>query len=150
MMNISFRSMDDPYSKEVFEMTKVGLLPFVDEVFGWNDEFQKQRIRDDYKAEWFYWVCYENSKIGYVCFKTYEQALHLHLMLVSTPYLGLGHGKRIMKAIHDIARSEFRDVTLSCFKCNQRAVSLYNSLNYEITEEEEHFLMFRLPHNKNI
>ncbi len=142
--------MENPYSNEVFDMTKTGLFPFVDDVFGWEDEFQKQRMRKDYKATWFKWVYDKGRKIGYVCFKPYDQSLHLHLIIVSEPYQGKGYGKQIMKAIHELARAEKRDITLSSFKHNLRAVHLYKSLNYEISEEEEHFLSFRLPLHKNM
>jgi len=148
-MSIKFKSMDDPYSSEVFEITKAGLFPYVDEVFGWDDDFQKQRMRDDYQAEWFYWAISEGTKIGYVCFKPYDQALHLHLIIIAKPFQGRGYGRKIMSAIHEVARTEERDITLSSFRCNSRAVELYKSFNYEVTEEEEHSILFRLPHNKN-
>jgi len=149
-MSISFRRIDDPYSEEIFRLTKTGLFPFVDEVFGWDDEFQKQRMRDDYEPEWFHWVFEGDQRIGYVCFKPYEQALHLHLLVLEQAYTGLGYGKRVMEAIHKKATDERRDITLSSFKCNERAVHLYKSLNYEVTEEEAHFLLFRKPYNKTL
>lgn len=145
-MSIIFEQMDDPYSEEVFALTKEGLYPFVDKVFGWDDEFQRQRMRDDYKPEWFYWVYDSGSKVGYVCFKPYEQSLHLHLIVLAERFIGNGLGKKVMEAVHKIAEKESRDVTLSCFKCNKRAVNLYNSLNYEVTEEE-HFFLFRKPYS---
>ena len=142
-MSIIFIQMDDPYTEEVFELTKEGLYPFVDEVFGWDDEFQKQRMRDDYKREWFYWIYEANTKVGYACFKPYDHSLHLHLIVLAQKFIGNGLGKKVMAAICKIAETENRDITLSSFKCNKRAVNLYKSLNYEVTEEEEHFLLFR-------
>lgn len=53
-----------------------------------------------------------------------------------------------MEKIHKIADEEERDVTFSSFKCNERAVKMYKSLNYKVTEEEENFLLFRKPHKK--
>lgn len=149
-MSITFKQMDDPYSEEVFGLTKEGLYPFVDEVFGWDDEFQRQRMLDDYEPEWFYWIYELKTKIGYVCFKPYDQSLHLHLIVLAKKFIGNGLGKKVMAEIHKVAEKESRDVTLSCFKCNDRAVNLYRSLNYKVTEEEEHFLLFRKPHNKTL
>lgn len=149
-MSITFQQMEDPYSDEVFRLTKSGLFPYVNEVFGWDDEFQKQRMRVDYRPEWFHWVYFTGSRIGYVCFKPYDQALHLHLIVLDHDVIGRGLGKKVMAEIHRIAAEEKRDVTLSSFKCNERAVKMYESLNYEIIEEEEHFLLFRKPHNKTL
>ncbi|WCN15509.1 GNAT family N-acetyltransferase [Marinomonas mediterranea] len=140
--------MEDPYSDEVFRLTKSGLFPYVDEVFGWDDEFQKQRMLNDYEAKWFHWVYSADSRIGYVCFRPYDQALHLHLIVLDQNVIGQGLGKKVMDEIHKMAADEERDITLSSFRCNERAVKMYESLNYEIIEEEEHFLLFRKSYNK--
>ena len=107
-------------------------------------------MRDEYKPDWFYWVHSGFDQIGFVCFKLYGNALHLHMVVIADEFQSSGNGRNVMSAIHDIARANGRDVTLSSFKCNERAVKLYKSLNYETTKEEEHFLLFRLPHNKNL
>jgi ribosomal protein S18 acetylase RimI-like enzyme len=146
-MTIEFQPIDDPYSEEVFALTKAGLFPYVDAVFGWDDEFQKQRIKDDYQREWFHWVWYENEKIGYVCFKRYDQALHVHLIVLASQHQGCGLGRKVMEAVHSIANEEQRDVTLSSFKCNTRAVELYKKLGYSIEHEEDHFLLYKLSLN---
>lgn len=148
-MIITFESMDNPYSDEVFFLLKNGIHPYVEKVFGWSDAFQRKRLKEHYQPEWFYWVFAEDEKVGFVCFKRYEGGLHLHLMVISKEHQGLGIGKRVMATIHRIAHSEQRQITLSSFKCNQRAVNLYLTLGYEVTDEEEHFLLFRLPYSKH-
>jgi len=115
-MSISFQSMDNLYSDEVFRLTKNGLFPYVNEVFGWNDEQQKQRMLEDYKPNWFYWVYDADNKIGYICFKPYDQALHLRLIVLDPALVGQGLGKRVMAEIHRVAAEEERDVTLSMFQ----------------------------------
>ncbi len=142
-MGISFKKIANPYSEDVFSLMKSGLHPFVDEVFGWDDEFQKVRIKQDYKPGWFYWVYNGSDRLGFVCYKRYDQALHLHLIVLELKHQGKGLGKEIMASIHNIAQVEKRDITLSSFKCNKRAVKLYKSLGYEITGDEEHFYLFR-------
>jgi ribosomal protein S18 acetylase RimI-like enzyme len=54
-----------------------------------------------------------------------------------------------MNVLHDIAAAEQRDITLSSFKVNLRAVALYKSLGYDIETEEEHFLLFRRAYRKD-
>lgn len=148
-MNVTFEKVENPYSQEVFELTKTGLFPFVDEVFGWDDDFQKQRMRNDYQSEWFFWAIIEGTRVGYVCFKRYEQAIHLHLIIIDQIHQRKGYGRAIMQAIQSIAFKEKRDVTLSSFKCNELAVKLYKELGYEVEKEEEHFLIFRLQYGRS-
>ncbi|EAR11341.1 GNAT family N-acetyltransferase [Reinekea blandensis] len=145
MTAIRFDPIADPYSDNVFQRIKSGLYTSVDTVFGWKDDFQRQRIKDEYRAEWFYWAMAEDQCLGLVCFKPYDHALHLHLIIVDAALRGQGVGKKIMQAIHHRADAEARTVTLSCFRCNTPALHLYQSLGYEITSEEPEFLLFRRP-----
>jgi ribosomal protein S18 acetylase RimI-like enzyme len=71
----------------------------------------------------------------------------LHLIVIAEKHQNSGKGKNVMRALDDIARAEKRDISLSSFKCNERAVRLYKSLNYEVTDEEEHFIFFKLSSN---
>ncbi|MDN3648560.1 GNAT family N-acetyltransferase [Reinekea marina] len=140
---VAIKPMEDPYSSQVFDLTKAELFPFVDEVFGWDDAFQKQRMMDDYKPHWFYWLEFEKEEIGYLCFKRYDQAIHIHLLILKPQWQNRGYGRKVMEFIHSMARLEQRDITLSSFKINTKAVSLYRSLGYHLSGEEEHFLLFR-------
>lgn len=142
-------AMQNPYASEVFELTKAGLFSFVEEVFGWDDDFQMQRMKDDYNPNWFYWLQYDNQEIGYLCFKRYEQAMHVHLIILKPEWQHKGYGRKAMEFIQSIANQEQRDITLSSFKCNTKAVGLYRTMGYEVTDEEEHFLLFRKPFEVN-
>ncbi len=144
-MTIEFHPIKDPNCEEVFQLIKQGLFPYVDAVFGWDDDFQRQRIADEYQPEWFHWVYEGEAKVGLVCFKPYDQALHLHLIVLAEDHCGQGLGKKTMIAVQRLAAEEQRAVTLSCFQCNHRAVRLYQSLGYEVTEQDEYFVSFALP-----
>ncbi|WP_199244039.1 GNAT family N-acetyltransferase [Bacterioplanes sanyensis] len=149
-MNIQFTPIDDPLSDDVFNLLKAGLFAYVDRVFGWYDDDQRQRLRDEYQPEWFQWVLVDGNKVGFVCFRTYQQALHLHLIVLDASYQGRGLGKQVMAAIHAMAVSQHQDVTLSCFKCNERALALYHSLGYSTTDEDDYFLSLRWHHRAEL
>jgi len=142
---LTFTPVPKSEFENVLALLKLGLFEVIDEVFGWDDAFQRQRIKDDYHWSWMHWVNHHNDTIGLICFKPYDQALHLHLILLYPDYQRQGFGQKIMAQIHAIAREEHRDVTLSAFKKNVGAVRLYQKLGYRVEHEEEHFLLFRLP-----
>lgn len=150
LASIRFDPIIDPYSDDVFQRIKSGLYASVDAVFGWDDEFQRQRIKDEYQSDWFYWAKADGQCLGLVCFKPYENALHLHLIVVDAALRGQGVGQRIMQAVHHLADTQARAVTLSCFRCNTVALKLYQSLGYEITSEEPDFLLFRRPRSTKL
>ena len=136
--------------EQVFDLLKLCLFDVIDEVFGWDDEFQRQRLKDDYHWSWMYWVKDQNSTLGLVCYKPIQQALHLHLILLYPNYQGLGFGTKIMALIESKATDAKRDVTVTAFKKNLGAIALYQKLGYVIEQQEEHFLKFRLPYSQDL
>ena len=140
------RAFADP---RVFHWVKAGLFEFVDQVFGWDDDDQKQRMQDEYEAGWFYWATLNNAPIGLVAHKPYvkndQDYLHLHLLLVAPENQGKGLGKRILQGVHELAREQQRGMTLSVFRLNQPALQLYLDTGYRVTSEEPDFLLLENP-----
>ena len=134
--------------EEVFQLTKLGLHDFVDAVFGWDDDMQRRRIRDEYEWCWMHWVTLHDNRIGLVCFKPYAQALHVHLLLLYPQWQRQGLGSQIMGMLHAQAALEQRDITLSAFRVNTAAVALYRKLGYQVESEEPDFLLFRRIHKQ--
>ena len=106
-------------------------------------------MRENYQPEWFHWIYMESTRVGLICLKPCDQAFHLHWLVIEKDHRSRGYGKKVMCKIHDLARSQRKDITLSSFKCNKRAIKFYQSLNYEIIGEDEHFLFFRLSDENN-
>ncbi|MBF4232707.1 GNAT family N-acetyltransferase, partial [Vibrio anguillarum] len=66
----------------LFSIVKQALYSHVDAVFGWSDDFQFNRLKNDYEFSWFHWVERADQRIGLLCFKPYDNALHVHLLVV--------------------------------------------------------------------
>lgn len=155
---IRLKQIPESESETVFEIVKMGIFPYVAAVFGWDDAFQRQRLRTDYQAEWFHWVYrvspgqpeqqseqQPEERVALLCFKPYEQAYHVHLLIVLPEFQEQGIGKAVMEYVHALAqRSACKRVTLSSFVINQRAVQFYQTLGYTITETETDFYSMAL------
>nr|WP_146492688.1 GNAT family N-acetyltransferase [Vibrio sp. T20] len=128
--------------EELFAFVKQGLFIHVDSVFGWDDDFQHQRLLNDYHPSWFHWVYRGKERIGLVCFKPYDNAYHIHLLIISPQYQDQSLGKKVMSLIHEKAHQEERNqVTLSSFRSNTRAISFYQALGYQIVDDSDaHFI----------
>lgn len=134
--NIQFQLVSNSEFEELFTCVKQGLFIHVDNVFGWDDDFQRQRLLNDYHPSWFHWVYRGEERIGLVCFKPYDNAYHIHLLIISPQYQGHSLGKQVMCLIHKRATEERREqVTLSSFRSNTRAISFYQSLGYRVVDE---------------
>ena len=121
-----------------FSVIKEALYSHVEAVFGWDDEFQRQRINNDYQPDWFYWIHDQDERVGLVCYKPYQQAYHVHLLIVFPQYQNQKLGYRVMRDIQDLAIKEEREtITLSSFRRNQQAIAFYQRLGYQITDDSE-------------
>ncbi|MFA0309754.1 histone acetyltransferase [Vibrio splendidus] len=136
--NIQFQLVSNSEFEERFACVKQGLFIHVDSVFGWDDDFQRQRLLNDYHPSWFHWVYRGKERIGLVCFKPYDNAYHVHLLIISSQYQGQSLGKKVMSLMHEKTLQEQRNqITLSSFRSNARAINFYQSLGYRVVDEED-------------
>ena len=136
--NMQFQLVSNSEFEELFACVKQGIFIHVDSVFGWDDDFQRQRLLNDYHPSWFHWVYRGKERIGLVCFKPYDNAYHIHLLIILPQYQGRTLGKEIMTIIHKRAMEEQREqVTLSSFRSNTCAISFYQALGYQIVDDSD-------------
>lgn len=136
---------------DLFDCVKQGIFEHVDNVFGWDDEFQLNRLSNDYHRSWFHWVYRDSQKVGLTCFKPYDNAYHIHLLIIDPQYQGKMLGKKVMSLIHTKALREQRNqVTLSSFRSNARAISFYQTLGYKVVDDsDEDFVGMALSLNNH-
>ncbi|BDR13386.1 N-acetyltransferase [Vibrio sp. STUT-A11] len=144
-MDIQLIQIENDEFESLFSVVKQGIYSHVDAVFGWCDEFQVNRLKNDYEPHWFHWVYLNNTQVGMLCFKPYENAFHVHLLIVFPEFQNQQLGGRVMNVVHEMAREQGRShVTLSSFTRNESAVRFYKSLGYKVTESDENFLSLSL------
>ncbi|AYO04058.1 GNAT family N-acetyltransferase [Vibrio vulnificus] len=144
-MDIQLIQIENDEFESLFSVVKQGLYSHVDAVFGWCDEFQVNRLKNDYEPHWFHWVYINNEQVGLLCFKPYENAFHVHLLIVFPEFQNQQLGGRVMNVVHEMAREQGRShVTLSSFTRNESALRFYKSLGYKVTESDENFLSLSL------
>ncbi|CAK2706321.1 acetyltransferase (GNAT) family protein [Vibrio crassostreae] len=136
--NIQLQLVSNSEFEELFAFVKQGLFIHVDNVFGWDDDFQRQRLLNDYHPSWFHWVYLGKQRVGLVCFKPYDNAYHIHLLIIFPQNQGRSLGKQAMTLIHKRATEERREqVTLSSFRSNTRGISFYQALGYQIVDDSD-------------
>ncbi len=126
---------------EIFTSVKRGLFHHIDAAFGWDDQLQRHRLTTEYQSDWFYWIYAGEQRVGLLCFKSYDNALHVHFLIIEPSQQGKKIGTKVMKLIHEQAISDMKQqITLSSFAQNQRAIAFYQSLGYEIVDTDDHFV----------
>lgn len=131
--------------EQVFAAVKQGIFDFVEAVFGWDDEFQRQRLRTDYQWAWFHWIVRRGERVGLICFKPYDNAYHVHLLIIFPHYQNQAIGQSVMQQLATMGQEEQRSaITLSSFAANRAAIRFYQRLGYRITEQEADFVSMAL------
>ncbi|UTM59537.1 GNAT family N-acetyltransferase [Photobacterium sp. CCB-ST2H9] len=144
-MDIHLRAVSEDEFDSLFSVVKQSLYVYVDSVFGWDDDFQRHRLKTDYKPDWFYWIELASERVGLFCFKPYKCAYHIHLLIVLPEFQNQQIGTVIMHDLHHRAYRENRSrVTLSSFACNTNAIRFYQSLGYQVEARDEHFFSLAL------
>ncbi len=52
-MDIKLRPIESEEFDSLFSVVKQGIYSHVDAVFGWDDDFQRKRLKRDYDPSWF-------------------------------------------------------------------------------------------------
>ena len=135
---LKFQLVPNSEFEELFACVKQGIFGHVDNVFGWDDEFQRNRLSNDYHPSWFHWVYRDSQKVGLACFKPYDNAYHVHLLIIFPQHQSQNIGQQVMMLIHNKARLEQRNqVTLSSFRGNTRAIQFYEDLGYQVVDNSD-------------
>ncbi|WP_323885287.1 GNAT family N-acetyltransferase [Aeromonas hydrophila] len=148
-MEIELAGIAPSEFEQRFAAVKEGIFPYVEAVFGWDDEMQRERLTSEYEPHWFSWILAGSERVGLLCCKPYDDALHVHLLIIFPPHQGRQLGSAVMARLHHEAASEGRlRVTLSSFSANQRAIGFYRRLGYQVVAEEPAFVSLSRPVTK--
>ncbi|MDF2414779.1 GNAT family N-acetyltransferase [Aeromonas sp. 1HA1] len=140
-MDVELVGVSQSEFEQVFATVKQGLFPYVEAVFGWDDEFQRERLTCAYQPHWFSWILQSSERVGLLCCKPYDDALHVHLLIIFPQYQGRQLGAAVMARLHREAEREGKcRVTLSSFTDNQRAIRFYQRLGYKVIEGDQAFV----------
>jgi ribosomal protein S18 acetylase RimI-like enzyme len=136
-MDIELADVPKSEFEGVFTAIKQGIYPYVESVFGWDDEFPRERLSHVYQPQWFSWIPQGGERVGLLCCKPYDNALHVHLLIIFPQYQGRQLGSAVMDRLHREAEREGESrVTLSSFTGNQGAVRFYERLGYKVVESD--------------
>ncbi|AZZ90007.1 GNAT family N-acetyltransferase [Hahella sp. KA22] len=138
--DVRFISIKTNQLSEAFAAYKAGLYTSIDTAFGWDDDYQTQRFHNSYAVEDLYWIVRADTRVGLLCYRLHEDALHLHLALIFREAQSQGLGSQVMAQLHSLAQETQRPITLSSFKDNHGAIRFYHRHGYRITGEDAHFV----------
>ena len=131
----------------LFDLHKASLGPYIDQIFGWEENLQRQYFSQQFDMSQYDWIWIDQFRIGAVSYRIHPDRLHLERIEIYPAFQRQGYGSRVIADI--LSQSEERDlpVELQVFKINP-AIALYKRLGFVPTGETNiHVQMRRSPKN---
>ena len=143
-MEYSFRNCTLDDFDFLFELKKQNFKWYVDKIWGWNDEDQKQRLKQDLEEHLAHKriILIDNKSAGvYVVHTTENGDLFINEISILKEYQNKGIGRKILEEQLKENQSKGIRTILQVFKDNP-AKSLYERLGFKVYgETETHYQM---------
>ncbi len=143
MMNYKLRAAKMTDHDLIYALKSESVRPYVEEIWGWDEEFQKSDFNSDFKLLEHFHVVEVNEKFaGFVqCFAhdRYIEIAEIHLL---PQFRGMGIGSDIIRKIMTEGILRHHTIRIGCFQKNLRALNLYQRLGFvQIEGTDTHALL---------
>lgn len=144
MDSLKLRKATASDSEFAYRTKKTAFKQYVEEVWGWDEEEQRQLHVRRYALQEFNVIQWSGIDVGIMAVVREPDCVKLNQMFVLPEYQGRGIGTACtMRVIEDAAASEL-SVRLKVLKVNSRAIRFFQKLGFNsIGESDTHVLMER-------
>lgn len=143
-MEYSFRNCTLDDFDFLFELKKQNFKWYVDKIWGWNDNDQKKRLKQDLEEHLAHKriILIDNKEVGIYAVHTTENGdLFINEISILKEYQNKGIGRKILEEQLKENRQKGIRTNLQVFKDNP-AKSLYEKLGFKVYgETETHYQM---------
>ena len=146
MHRIDFRPATADDFAFFFQLHKDTLGPYVDQVWGWDDEDQWAHLRRtiDYDATQV--IVADEVDIGRLKVERRQHEVYLGLIEIAPSHQGRGIGGQIVRGFLDDAFADGKRMCLNVLRVNTAAYRLYRRLGFaEAAASEVRFAMVAQP-----
>lgn len=141
-MHISFRSAKENDYKFLWNLHKVTMKEYVEETWGWDQEFQRSYFDDHFDSKTIQIVEVENNDIGAIEVQIKEDEIYISNMKIVPKLQNKGIGGTILKKIIQSSLKQQKPIRLQVLKVNP-AQNLYRRLGFEVAGKTETHLVMR-------
>ena len=122
----------------LYRIRREAMRPYVEQIWGWDEEFQERRFRESYDHTKTQVVVVDGHATGLLGVSEREWATFIDQIEIVPEYQGRGIGTALINEV--LARG--RPVELDVLKVNADARRLYERLGFRVTgETERHYHM---------
>ena len=142
MEALSFRKAHASDSEFVFTVKKAAFREYVEQVWGWNDDYQRELHNRRFVPQDFHIIQFRGTDVGFMATSSTPDTLKVNQLFILPEYQGKGIGSACMTRIVDDTSLEGKSVALQVLKVNTRGIAFYQKLGFLIVgESSTHFQM---------
>ena len=146
MEGLSLRKARASDSEFIFTVKKAAYREYVEQVWGWDDDYQQERHNKEFASYDFHIIQFRETNVGFFITSSTSDTLKVNQIFILPEYQGRGIGSACMTRIIDDANLEQKFVVLQVLKVNTRGITFYQRLGFTIVgESTTHFQMEKLP-----
>lgn len=143
---LSFHKAHTSDSEFVFAVKKAAFGEYVEQVWGWDDSYQKELHNRRFAAQDVCIIQFRGTDVGFLATSHTSNTLKVNQLFILPEYQGRGIGSACMTRIIDNANLEQKSVMLQVLKVNTRGIASYQRLGFTIIgESSTHVQMEKLP-----
>jgi ribosomal protein S18 acetylase RimI-like enzyme len=140
---LSLRPASEADSEFCYQVKRASLGPYVAQVWGWDEEFQRELHCRDFAGKQMDIVVYKGKEIGTLSLKIDAEYFYIAEISLLPEYQRRGIGSMLLQRTIEEANIAAVPVRLQALKVNP-ARRLYERFGFKINgETETHFLMRR-------
>ena len=146
MEEVSLRKAHANDSEFVFIVKKAAFREYVEQVWGWDDSYQRELHNRRFAAQDVCIIQWCEVDVGFLAISHTSDMLKVNQLFILPEYQGRGIGSACMTRILDDASLEQKPVMLQVLRVNTRGIAFYRRLGFTIVgESTTHVQMEKLP-----
>ena len=136
MKELNIRRADARDSEFVFTVKEAAYREYVEQVWGWNDNYQQERHNKEFASYDFRIIQFCGTDVGFLIISGNSDTLKVNQIFILPEYQGKGIGSACMTRIVSDANLEQKSVSLKVLKVNTRGIAFYQRLGFTIVNED--------------
>jgi ribosomal protein S18 acetylase RimI-like enzyme len=142
MENLKLRKATASDSEFAFGVKKLVFGSYVDQVWGWDEEEQRQLHQRRFASQEFSVIQWSDIDVGILAIVREHGLIRINQLLILPDHQGKGIGGACMSRIIDDAAASGSPVRLQVLKINSRALAFFERLGFKrIGETDIHVQM---------
>ena len=146
MEELSLRKADASDSEFVFTVKKAAFRAYVEQVWGWDDSYQRELHNRRFASQNLYIILFREVDVGFLAISHTPDMFKVNQLFILPEYQGRGIGSACMTRIINNANLEQKPVVLQVLKVNTRGIAFYQRLGFTVIgESSTHLQMKKIP-----